>query len=173
MANPFKTDINIESDMVKAAIASGDVRIVPKAVKVTAAALKTAKIPAETVKASGLPTNSEGDIILPIEVPEALTGKGMAALCNGKIVPQTPKPEDGKDERTDEQKAIGACDRFNYAVDLEFRTPGRAFIMGKLESPEKVIEKAAETFVAAGLFDTIEAAKAHVIEGRKAKGLPV
>jgi hypothetical protein len=159
--------------MVKAAIETGAVKLVEKTSRVTAAALKTGKIPVETVKASGLPMNEDGDIVLPILIPEALNGKGMAALCNGKIEPQTPKPETGKDERTDAEKAIGACDRFNYAVDLEFRTPARAFIMGKLESPDKVIEKAAETLVAAGLFDSLEAARAHVVEQRKAKGLPV
>jgi hypothetical protein len=171
--NPFVTDDSFLSDMAEAAIKAGDVREVGKVITVSAKALKTAKIPIETVKAAGLPTNAEGDIVLPVTMLEGVNGKGMAALFAGKIAPRDRAPEEGKDERTDEQKTRGACDPFNYALDLEFRQAGRAYIMGKLESPEKAIEKAAEALVAVGEYESVDEARAYIVERRKAKGLPV
>jgi hypothetical protein len=103
----------------------------------------------------------------------ALNAKGMAALCNGKIVPATSKPAEGtKDERTDADKAVGACDYFNYGFDLDIRASERAILMGELEGPEKAIAKVVKALVDGGLFNETEA-KDYVITQRKAKGLPV
>lgn len=80
----------------------------------------------------------------------AQNAQGMAALCGGKIVPATAKPAEGKDERTDEQKAAGACDFFNYGYDLDVRAGIRQELMGTLEGPEKQIKKAFDGVVLMG-----------------------
>lgn len=165
--------MKIDTDVVKAAIEAKDIVLEAKDVTVSAKALKAQGIPPETVKAAGLPTNKDGDIVVSVNIPVAQNAKGMAALCNGKIAPATAKPETGKDERTDEQKAVGACDYFNYGVDLEIRQASRQGIMAKLESPEKAIEKMVKALVDGGLYETEAAAREYVVESRKAKGLPV
>lgn len=101
----------------------------------------------------------------------ALDAQGMAALCNGKIEPATPKPETGDDVRTEEQKAPGACDYFNYGYDLDVRASTRASLMSDLEGPEKAIKKAVDALVASG-FDATQA-RDLVIAQRKATGLAV
>ena len=75
---------------------------------------------------------------------------GMAILCGGKVAPATPKPEDGKDERSAEEKAAGACDYFNYGYDLEVRAGVRADLIGTLEGPEKQIKKLFDGLVLGG-----------------------
>lgn len=102
----------------------------------------------------------------------ALNAKGMAALCNGKIAPSTAKPESGKDERTDADKAAGACDYFNYGFDLDARATVRAKLMGELEGPEKAIAKAVKSLVDGAGYSEQDA-REIVINGRKAKGLAV
>ncbi len=78
----------------------------------------------------------------------ALNARGMAALCSGKLEPQTAKPDEGEDARTDEQKAVGAADYFNYGFDLDVRASVRAKLVSSLEGPEKAIAKAVK-----GLMD--------------------
>ena len=150
----------LKRDDVKAAIGAGDIKLAEKSVKISAKALKSQGIPADAVKAAGLTLNKDGDIEVAIQVPEAQNGKGMAALCAGKIQPATSKPTEGKDERTDEEKAIGVCDVFNYAVDLDVRAEVRQGIMAKLESPDKAIGKAVAALVAVGMP---EAAAAEIV----------
>lgn len=103
---------------------------------------------------------------------EALSAEGMAILCGGKIEPQTPKPEDGKDERTAAQKESGACDFFNYGYDLTVRATERAQLESTLEGPEKAIKKAVDALVTNSGFEP-EEARAIVIAQRQKKGLPV
>lgn len=69
---------------------------------------------------------------------DAQSGEGMRDVMNGKIKPSTPKP-DGKDERTPDQKAPGACDMFNYGYDLDVRAKVRNDLLQSLEGPEKAI----------------------------------
>lgn len=69
---------------------------------------------------------------------DAQRGEGMRDIMNGKIQPATPKPE-GKDERTPDQKAPGACDMFNYGYDLDVRAKVRIDLIQSLEGPEKAI----------------------------------
>lgn len=107
-----------------------------------------------------------------VTIYEALTGKGMAIYCGGKIVPQTPKPDEGDDTRTADEKKIGACDHFNYSVNLAERARVRAQVETALEGPEKAINKAVEALVANAGF-TKDAALKIVTEQRKAAGLPV
>jgi hypothetical protein len=158
----------LKRDDVKAAIAEGSIKLVDKTVKVSAKSLKSAGINADTVKAAGLSVDKDGDIVFPVQVPEAQNGKGMAILCGGKIEPATAKPE-GKDDRTDAQKATGVCDVFNYAVDLDVRQDVRQnLIMAKLESPDKAIAKAVAALEALGM-DRDSAVKA-AIAGAVASG---
>ena len=81
----------------------------------------------------------------------ARTLKGMAFLCGGKVEPQTPKPEDGEDTRTEQQKEPGASDYFNYGFDLDLRQPVRNTLMGTLEGPEKAVKAAVKGLLAMGL----------------------
>lgn len=103
---------------------------------------------------------------------EALNARGMAALCGGKIEPSTSAPAEGKDERTDDQKANGACDYFNYGFDLDQRASVRASLMGELEGPEKAIAKLVKALVDGGLMTEPEA-REYVVAQRTAKGLAV
>lgn len=90
---------------------------------------------------------------------EALTLKGQSVLCHGKTTPQTAKPAEGEDTRTDEQKRPGACDYFNYGFDLDVRAPIRQSLMNTLEGPEKAVKKAVAGLLAMGLEgDTLRTA---------------
>lgn len=139
------------ADALKAAIAAGDVVMLPKTVTVSAKVLKQEGITPDTVKAAGFELDKDGAIVVPAQIPTARTAKGMAVLCGGKIPPATDKPAEGKDERTDEDKAPGVCDYFNYAADLEVRGNVRSGIMSKLESPDKAVAKAVATLEGIGM----------------------
>lgn len=80
----------------------------------------------------------------------AQNAQGMAAMCDGKIAPSTEKPKEGKDERTDEQKANGAADFFNYGYDLNVRSEIRQALMGTLVGPEKLIKKSFDGLLTMG-----------------------
>lgn len=133
------------TDLITAAIENKDIIVETAKVEVSAKASPDGKVHEKEYSAYR---------------PQTLTG--MLALCNGKVEPSTAKPEgkDAKDERTDEQKAAGVCDYFDYAYDLEQRAKIRAQIMATLEGPDKAIEKAAkqlEALVTMGLMDREEA----------------
>lgn len=72
---------------------------------------------------------------------DALSAQGMSILNGGKIKPQTPKPAEGDDTRTEEEKQVGACDHHNYGRDLEVRRKIRLEMMDGLEGPEKAVKK--------------------------------
>jgi len=120
------------NEMVQKAIAAGHVVSVQDEVKISEKASPTGKAASKAY-----------------EKLSALNAQGMAALCGGKMVPATAKPE-GKDERTEDQKAAGACDYFNYGYDLDVRASIRQELMGSLEGPEKSIKKAFDAMVASG-----------------------
>lgn len=98
----------------------------------------------------------------------ALDAEGMALLCSGKIETQTPKPAEGKDERTEFQKKLGACDHFNYGYDLRVRAQVRDALVTSIEGPEKTIEKLVKANVA--MFDTEAETREFVIARLKSKG---
>jgi len=125
---------------------------------------------AVTIRAKSSPTKK--DEVQPYTAYFALTARGMSALCNGKIVPATPKPETGKDERTDADKANGATDYFNYGFDLDLRQPIRVALEDSLAGPEKAIDKSVKSLVDGGLMSESEA-REFVIAQRIKKGLPV
>jgi hypothetical protein len=103
---------------------------------------------------------------------DAQDAQGMMALCNGKLGPSTAKPAEGDDTRTDEQKAPGACDYFNYGKDLDVRAKVRAQLMSSLEGPEKAIKKAVDNLVAnAGMAEG--EAREFVLAQRRKAGLAV
>lgn len=81
---------------------------------------------------------------------DAMTARGMAILCNGKIEPQTDRPAEGKDTRTEEQKAKGVCDHFNYGRDLDVRAAVRKAIIDELGGPEKGIKESVKGLLAMG-----------------------
>jgi hypothetical protein len=82
----------------------------------------------------------------------ALDAEGMGILCKGKMEPATDKPKEGKDERTDADKAAGACDFFNYGFDLDVRAGIRQTLMDSLMGPEKLIKKAFDGMLGAGFY---------------------
>jgi hypothetical protein len=125
------------NEMVLAAVKAGDVVSVQDEVKISEKASPTGKA---AVKA--------------YEKLIAVNARGMAALCGGKIEPAKPKPAEGKDERTEQEKAAGACDFFNYGYDLDVRASIRQELMGSLEGPEKTIKKAFDGMVLAGYSKT-------------------
>lgn len=127
----------------------------------------TAKV---TIRAKSSPTKK--DESQPYISYTALTGRGMALLCGGKVEPASAKAEEGKDERTDAQKAPGACDFFNYGYDLDVRQPIRVQLEDSLAGPEKAIDKMVKALVDGGLFNEADA-RAFVIKSRQDKGLAV
>jgi hypothetical protein len=122
------------TEQVAAAVANGDIRE------------EQAEV---TVSAKASPDGKEHKRGYTALRPQSFAG--MLALCNGKVEPSTPKPE-GKDERTADEKAAGACDYFDYAYDLEVRAKIRAQIIASLDGPDKAIAKAI-----AGLTGLLEA----------------
>lgn len=118
-------------------------------------------------------SGAKKDETLPYEKLVALTFDGQLILSGGKMEPGTDAPKEGKDERTKEQKQKGACDHFNYGYDLDIKRELRRQLSEELEGPAKVILKAAERLVDAGLFDTVDEAVADIKEKRAAKGLAV
>jgi hypothetical protein len=156
-------------EALKAAVASGDVAMLPKVVTVSAKVLKAEGITPDTVKAAGFTLNKDGAIEQPCQIPYARSAKGMSALCGGKLEPATDKPAEGKDERTDEQKAPGVCDYFNYAADLEVRGNVRSAIMSKLESPDKAIAKAVAALEGVGMPKAL--AVETIVNQMRASGL--
>lgn len=137
---------------------------------VTAGHLKASKGEV-TISAKSSPTGK--DESRAYDKFEALDAEGMAILCDGKLEPATPAPAEGKDERTDAEKASGACDHFNYGFDLAVRQRVRGQLASDIEGPAKIIRKTAEDLVKAGLYDSVEAAAEFVKAQRAAKGLAV
>jgi len=142
-------------DMVKAAIAAGDVASSIDEVKIGKDKSPTGK-----------------DEVSRYVRLSAMSAKGQLALCNGKMVPSTPKPEEGEDERTEVEKADGACDYFNYGYDLNRRAEVRQALSNILQGPEKAIKKAVDGLVANGGF-TAEEAREIVVRQRMKVGLAV
>lgn len=100
----------------------------------------------------------------------ALTVNGMAILMGGKLDAQTPKPAEGKDERTEQERALGAADHFNYGRILNVRQNVRTALETDLEGPEKSIAKQAKSLVDGGSFETLAEATEFVIGRLKAQG---
>lgn len=145
-----------DANRIREAIKAGHIKAVNKVV---------------TIRAASSPTKK--DETWPYIAYEAQDAQGMAALCNGKLEPAKPKPEEGEDTRTDADKAGGACDFFNYGRDLGVKLLVRNKLASAIAGPEKAIEAAAKAMLAAELFATMDEAKAAVIAQRKAKGLAV
>jgi hypothetical protein len=125
------------TDMQQKAISDGHVQHVQDEVKISEKASPTGKAASKTY-----------DKLI------AVDAQGMAALCEGKLVPATPKPADGPDTRTEEEKKAGACDYFNYGYDLDVRAGIRQELLASLEGPEKTIKKAFDGMVLAGYSKT-------------------
>jgi hypothetical protein len=121
------------TEMIEAAIKAGDVLLIADEVKIRAAA-----------SPNGKDASKSYDKLV------ALNAKGMQALCGGKMSPATDKPAEGPDNRTDAEKAAGACDYFNYGYDLDVRASVRQELIASLEGPEKTIKKAFDGMVLAG-----------------------
>ena len=156
LLNPLDAMPAEKAEAIRKGVASGDI-IEDRKAKVT-------------VRAKSSPTKK--DEHQPYVAYFAKTGRGMALLCGGKVEPMTVKAEEGKDERTDAQKAAGACDYFNYGYDLDVRQPIRVKLEDSLAGPEKAIDKMVKQLVDGGLYSEPEA-RAFVIERRKTQGLPV
>lgn len=125
-------------------------------------AIESVKIAAKT-SPTGKDENQEFDALY------ALDAEGMALLSGGKIEAQTPKGE-GKDERTAEQKKLGACDHFNYGRLLTVRQQVRADLEARIEGPEKAIDKLVKTNVDGGMFDSESDAREAIIARWKEQG---
>lgn len=154
--------MNMEA--IAKAIADGDVIAYPEA---------KIKIDAKTLKAQGLvsPDGLDKDAFKSYTGYEAQNARGMVALV-GKIEPKKTKPAEGDDTRTDVEKESGACDYFNYGLDLELRAKVRAQLLSELEGPEKAITKGVKSLVEnAGMSES--EARELVIKQRKANNLPV
>lgn len=143
----------IGSPEVKAAIEAGDIRASQDKV---------------TVSAKSSPDGKAHEKPYTRLVTTSLAG--MLALCAGVLVVEFE--EDGTVKESFKDTA-SVCGYFDYAFDLAQRNLFRGDLLSEIEGPAKAIDKAANALVAAGLHENFADAKAAVIEGRKAKGLPV
>lgn len=121
-----------------------------------------------TIKAKTSPTKK--DESRKFDAFYALDAEGMMILCNGKIEPATPTPATGKDERSDAEKAYGACDHFNYGRLLNVRQVERGRLEASIEGPEKQIAKLVKQMVDGGLHENEGEAREEVIARLKKKG---
>lgn len=154
---PATKAYELSAEQIAAAIEAGDIANVGSTdVTIKVDASKTGK-----------------DEVLPYEKLVALTLDGMVLLAGGKVEPATEAPTEGKDERTDAQKQKGACDHFNYGLDLDVKRYLRRILSNEIEGPAKIIAQTAQKLVDAGLFDSLDEAVADVKAKRAAKGLPV
>ena len=124
-------------------------------------------IEAVTIRAASSPTKK--DESRKFDAFYALDLEGIAILSGGKLEAQTPAPESGKDERTDEQKRLGAADHFNYGRLLSVRQNERSKLESAIEGPEKQIDKTVKALIAGGMFDSEQDARSFVIGKMKAK----
>lgn len=101
--------------------------------------------------------------------------EGEVFFCGGKDAVATKAPETGDDTRTEEQKAKGSADHFNYGFDLEIKRWLRDQLADILEGPANAIKKAAIAALENGIggVETMEEAVAMVKASRIKKGLPV
>lgn len=121
-----------------------------------------------TISAKSSPTGK--DEVQEFDALYALDVEGMAILCGGKMEPKTAAPAEGKDERTDEQKRLGACDHFNYGRLLSVRQQVRADLESRIEGPEKQIEKLVKANLAGGMFESEAEARDFVVAQLKRQG---
>ena len=121
-----------------------------------------------TIKAKTSPTKK--DEARPFDAFYALDAEGMLLLSGGKMEPATPAPAEGKDERTEEQKAYGACDHFNYGRLLNVRQVERGRLEASIEGPEKSIAKLVKAMIDGGLAESESEAREEVIGRLKKKG---
>ena len=139
-------------DAIMAAITSKDLRHEIGEVKISAKVSPTKK-----------DEKTSYDALFP------LTAQGMAVLCGGKLEAQTPRPTEGKDERSKEQRRKGAADYMGYGYDLERRAAVRGDLISGLEGPEKRDNAAAKALVASGAFESAEEALDFVTTRREAR----
>lgn len=146
-ANSYRLEYEMSngtySEAIKAAIEAKDILV------------EAAEV---TVSAKASPDGKEHKRAYEALRPQTMAG--MLALCDGKVEPSTPKAAEGKDERTDAQKAAGICDYFDYAYDLETRARIRAAMTQGLEGPDKAIEKVSkqlDSMIELGLMTREEA----------------
>lgn len=143
----LEAEIAKEVDLVKTAIAAGDIDASIAEVEVTA-------------KAAQNPTGKDlfGFYLKLL----AQSASGMAALCGGLIRPSV-RPVDEKGNTIPEEKRsteqveaakTGACDWFNYGQDLDRKQTCRTSILSAVEGPEKTIRKAFDGMVLAGYSKT-------------------
>ena len=139
-------------ELILSAIKNGDVSHVVSSVKVAAKTSPTKKEESRSY-----------------DELRAQNAAGMAAICGGKLEINTPPPAEGEDERTKDEKRLGAANHFNYGYDLARRAKTRAKLMTDLEGPDKAIAKAVKALVDADMFDTEDEAREHVLAKRKAR----
>jgi hypothetical protein len=120
-----------------------------------------------TIRAASSPTKK--DEVRPFDAFYALDLDGIVILSGGKLEAQTPTPE-GKDERTEEQKRLGAADNFYYGRLLSVRQQERAKLEASIEGPEKAIDKTVKALMTGGMFGTEQEAREFVIAKLKANG---
>ncbi len=152
---PATTVYNLTQEQIDAAIEAGDI--------------VQGGIVDVTIKA-GAAGNAK-DEAQPYEQLLGVTFDGMVLLSGGKQEPQTPRGDDKVDGRTDEQKAKGAPDHFNYGLDLEVKRTLRKQLETEISGPSKIIERTAKLLFEQKMFPSMDAARAHVKSMRAEAGL--
>jgi len=130
----------------------------------------TVKLPAFTDAQKAALENEQ--IKLDLGEVKATVGSKSATMLYVKMIPTGDAWLNGALALT-EGDAHKVAGYFWYGYDLGVRNQHRPALVAQLEGPAKIIERTSKDLVAAGLYDTIDEARAAVVKGRKDKGLPV
>jgi hypothetical protein len=155
---PATTVYNLTQEQIDGAIEAGWIEAGSEAVDVT-------------IKADSSPTKR--DEKQPYDQLLAITWEGMVLLSGGKAERQAPRGEAKVDARTEEEKAKGAPDHFNYGLDLEVKRNLRRQLETEISGPAKVIERTAKLLFDQKMFPSLDAAREHVKQMRLSAGLDV
>lgn len=149
---------NLTTDQIDAAIREGWIRWaggIPRGEKATAGTRTTA-VTDVTIKKDKSPTKR--DETQPYEKLEAISPEGMVLLAGGKLEPAVLRGDEKVDPRTAEERIKGACDHYNYGLDLEVKRNLRKALENEISGPEKAIRKLAQALVDLKMAKNLEQA---------------
>lgn len=138
---------NLTTDQITAALAEGFIRWaggIPRGDKATVGTRTTA-VTDVTISADKSPTKKAET--QPYEKLEAISAEGMVLLSGGKLEPAVLRGDEKIDPRTAEDRIKGACDHYNYGLDLEVKRMLRKALENEISGPEKAIRKLAQAMV--------------------------
>ena len=155
---------NLTTEQIQQALAENMVRWaggIPRGEKATPGTRETS-ITDVTISADKSPTKKAE--AQPYEKLEAISPEGMVLLSGGKLEPAVLRGDEKIDPRSDADRIKGACDFFNYGLDLEVKRNLRKALETEISGPEKAIRKLAQALVDLKMAKNLEQA---LVKARK------